>query len=379
MIYFVFAIVSCLALSIANNTTLVAGKRTVRFEIGYLITTVIFTLLTGARAFSIGTDTMNYVYSAKAIQNSYSSIREIFTGYYVEPGYGMLEFLCMRIFGDVHALFAIEGLILLSGLFSFIKSFEGKISKPFAFLVFFTFYYGTSLNISRQYIAVGIGLFAAKYLLNNKPWKYFLCCVISMLFHATGILLFGSYLIWKFVGSVDDSKKVKRRIVLLAVIVIGLCLFIQPLSTVLVRFGLLSTKYSSMLITGKESAASVISIIPSLPLLVLIIFLFKDLIEYDERNRMAITMYIFGFFISLVNIVFGNIGRLSAYWTCWQIILYPECIKLLCRRQSSPESRILIKTFFVIFFFSYWYYSIVYRGFGNVYPYISDIYSWMNW
>ena len=379
MIYFVFLCISCVLLVSLKKIRILVGNSSVSINFGELITVCLFTLLTAARASSVGTDTINYVYSANSIQKEYSSIATIFHGYYIEPGYGALEYISMKWLGNVHFLFMIEALILLVGLFCFIHNFDNKISIPLAFLVFFSFYFNTSLNISRQYIAVGIGFFAAKYLLENKKIPYFICCIAATLFHSSGLLLFISYFISRFLFTPKKNTSFTRRVLILAGGMIVLCMMIRPITIAMAGFGVIPAKYVGFLHTSEAASSIVLTVLANLPLLLLLLYLKKQLLEYDERNRIVIALYLMGFFVSLLNTVFGNVGRLAVFWTSWQIILYPECCKLLCSRQSRGVSRILTKTLFVLFFVAYWYYCVIYRGFGATTPYTSDVYSWMNW
>lgn len=379
MIYLIFLCISCLALLFITKFNIKINESSFTIDFGKILTVFLFTLLTASRTFSVGTDTINYIYSAKSIQNNYSSLSSIIHGYYIEPGYGVLEYICMKWLGDVHFLFMFEALILLVGLFCFIHNFENRISIPLAFLVFFSFYFNSSLNISRQYIAVGIGFFAAKFLLENKKISYFICCIAATIFHSTGLLLFISYFISRFLFTPKKNTSFARRVLLLVVGIMGLCMMIRPITTTLASFGVIPAKYVGFLHASEATSSLVLTVLVNLPLLLLLLYLKNQLLEYDERNRIVIALYLIGFFVSLLNTVFGNVGRLAVFWTSWQIILYPECCELLCSRQSSGLSRMLTKIIFVLFFVAYWYYCVIYRGFSATTPYISDVFTWMNW
>ena len=379
MIYFAFLCISCISLMTVKKIRILIGRSSVSINLGEIITVCLFTLLIAARASSVGTDTINYVYFANSIQKDYSSIAVIFNGYYLEPGYGVLEYISMKWLGDVHYLFMIEALILLLGLFCFMHNFENEISIPLAFLVFFSFYFNASLNISRQYIAVGIGFFSAKYLLENKKIPYFICCFIATSFHSAGLLLFFSYFIWAYLFGAKGNASFTRRVFTLTACMIILCLLITPIVTIIARIGIIPAKYVSLLHFSDASSSLTLTILVNVPLILLIFILKQQLLDYDDRNKIAISLYLMGFLVSLLNSVFGNVGRLSVFWTSWQIILYPECCYLLCSRQNSVVSRFVVKSLFVLFFTVYWYYCVIYRGFGDTTPYISDLFTWMNW
>lgn len=379
MIYLTFAIVSAIGLALFCNTVFVNGSHHVNSYVGETITVCLMSLLTASRAISVGTDTINYYYSAQSITRNYDSIKDIFHGYYIEPGYGLLEYFSMKYIGDIHFLFLIEGIVLMCGLFSFLHNFKGKTSYSLAFICFFCFYYNTSLNISRQYIAVGIGFFAVKYLFTENWKNYFILCCISLLFHSTSVLFFISFFIWKYLNSDRSNKHYKKKLgVLILLISIGIGMFV-PISSMLIRIGVLPEKYTDFLNANDASSSLVMVVLANLPLMFLLWILNKKLIEYDTRNEMAITMYLLGFAVSLINCIIGNVGRLAIYWTSWQVILYPECCELLVTNVKNKSSRFIIQGCYILFMILYWYYCVIVRNFGGTYPYHSDLFNWLNW
>ena len=285
----------------------------------------------------------------------------------------------MKWMGDVHFIFFIEALILMIGLFSFIRNFEGKISVSLAFLVFFAFYYNESLNISRQYIAVGIGFFAAKYLMNNRWKTYLVCCIIAMMFHSSGIILIVGYLVWLFLFNTKKKSIVTRRIILLFLGMILACILIRPLVNLLSNWGVIPAKYIQFLKASDASSSVWKTIISNCPLLIMLFYLRNKLYAYDERNKVAITFYLLGFIITMINTVYGNVGRLAVSWTSWQIILYPECCKLIMAEQKNTKTQMITKILFVMLFLIHWYYCVIYRNFGDTLPYHSDMFTWLNW
>lgn len=361
----------------SRNIRLRLNEQTYDIRVKELLVISLFSLITASRAMNVGSDTINYFYSAHNI-NSYSSISEIISGYYVETGYGILEFICMKWFGDVHYIFLVESLILLLGLFSFIHCFEGKISIPMAFLVFFAFYYNVSLNISRQYIAVGIGLYATKYLLNGNKAKYLILCVLACCFHSTGILLVMSFIIYQYLFLGNAKKSFYRRLFILVMFIILCCILIRPLSVLLSSVGIIPSKYVDFLHQSDTSSSAVMTLISNTPILILLCIFRRKIIEYDEKNRIAITLFLLGFLVSMLNSFFGNVGRIAVFWTSWQIILYPECCEIMSNQQKKLGAKLMVKAIFVLFFIAYWYYCIMIRNFGNTNPYVSDVFDWLN-
>ncbi len=377
MIYFLFFSLAFIILSTSKSVNIKILNLKIKLRISEITVIGLFTLLTASRAMTVGTDTVNYYYSAKKII-SYLSISSIIHGYYIEPGYGLLEFISMKWFGDYHFIFVIESIVLLVGLFSFIHNFEDKISVPLSFLVFFVFYYNTSLNISRQFIAVGIGLYATKYLLNDMYIKYMICCLVACLFHSTGIMLFVGLIVYRYLFISDDRRSFYRRVIILVIFIVGMIIAVRPLTKLLANMGLIPVKYIDFLQKSEVSSSVSMTFLANLPLLLLLLFYGRKLIDNDEKNKLAITMYLLGFFITMINTLYGNVGRLAIFWTIWQVVLYPECYLSVLNNQKNVVSKVLTKIVFVILLLLYWYYCIIVRNFGNTIPYESDLFNWLN-
>ena len=61
------------------------------------------------------------------------------------------------------------------------------------FLYVATGNYFLSLNIMRQYIAIGIGLIAVTTIVDRKPWRFLLCVAAATAFHYSAVLLLPLY------------------------------------------------------------------------------------------------------------------------------------------------------------------------------------------
>ena len=61
------------------------------------------------------------------------------------------------------------------------------------FLYVATGNYFLSLNIMRQYIAVGIGLVAVAMVVDRKPWRFLFCVAVATAFHYSAVLLLPIY------------------------------------------------------------------------------------------------------------------------------------------------------------------------------------------
>lgn len=53
--------------------------------------------------------------------------------------------------------------------------------------------YFLSLNIMRQYVAVGLGLLAVAFVLDRRPWRFLICVAIATAFHYSAVMLLPVY------------------------------------------------------------------------------------------------------------------------------------------------------------------------------------------
>lgn len=61
------------------------------------------------------------------------------------------------------------------------------------FLYVATGNYFLSLNIMRQYVAIGVGLLSVGYVLDRRPWRFMACVAVAMSFHYSAVLLLPLY------------------------------------------------------------------------------------------------------------------------------------------------------------------------------------------
>lgn len=87
---------------------------------------------------------------------------------------------------------------LITYIFVFYALYHYTHSFTLAVLTYLAFFYTTSLGPIRQGAAIAIILYAYKFLINRKIYKYFLCCIIAFLFHKSSIICFFFPIIYKY-------------------------------------------------------------------------------------------------------------------------------------------------------------------------------------
>lgn len=377
MVYLISMIICCFFYAISKRSTIRLGKVKFKFNIEELLTVVIFTSLTALRSYSVGTDTINYYYSAENILYKHDSMFSIISSYYIEPGYGILEYFVMKNFGDVHYLFMIESIILFIGLFGFLHYFDEKTPIAMSLFMFLTLYYNTSLNISRQFISIGIGLYSIKYLFENNKIRYFLFCIMASIFHTTGLILFTLYFLKRFFQDIDNEVDYYKKILVLLFLALSLIILLKPIASLLLNMGLLSLKYYNYIVNTEMQSSLIFNIASCTPMLLIIMLHHNKLINHDERNKVLIAFYLLGAAIRISGSFYIVVGRMALYLISIQIILYPQFLFSISKNKSQLF-KLIIYLLSVVFLVSYWIYCIYYRNFGGTYPYESEILPLLN-
>lgn len=170
-------------------------------------------VMTGFRALSVGTDTVMYY-------NIYSWMRLYNSKYCpMETGYCELNKQMASVGVDYPVLLAVEGLILYSGLFVFVWQLVDQslwVSVPLLFYVSQSFF--NSLNISRQYFAMGFVLLAATLFYKKKRVFGLFFLFIGLSIHYSSFIIVLVYILMKVI----KKKAFSSAAVLLYILSIGI-------------------------------------------------------------------------------------------------------------------------------------------------------------
>ena len=339
MIYITTFAFSCVLLKQFSKYRVVLKARD-RYRI-YLSLAVLAVLppciLAGLRSPDIGADVRTYVIYGFDRAMDYTSLWELFNNHRLELFYEGLMYIVSRFTDDIHWLHFVSSLIIVYGVYSFIKTFGNKISISLALYTFYALYFNQSLNTIRQWIATGIFLFSIKYMKERRLVPYILCSICALLFHNSAIILFLIYPMYQLTREHDISdpkvrKKERRRGILLVICTILISIFFEPLGRLGISVGILPVKFLHYF-TDTDGAARLFMIVLSqIPVLLAILFWGKKLIKYDHNNQPMIIFLIIGFILQLLSPRFGYASRIATYFSVWQIVFYSEVYSYLKTR-----------------------------------------------
>lgn len=138
--------------------------------------------------------------------------------------HGVLRKLVITIFRDPQVYFFITAFFIAGAYFLALRKYSPNF--VLGVLLFYTGSYFSANNITRQYIAIAISLFGIKYIIDNKPWNFFLCVLLALGFHASAVVVIPLYFLSK-------NKFTKNHIIAYTVIGILVVLFNRQVTNII--------------------------------------------------------------------------------------------------------------------------------------------------
>lgn len=170
------------------------------------LVSVILVLFSAARAETVGIDYGVYRdYFEQVRDGGWAFLTGPENRYRVEFGFSLLNYLISLMTGDVHVFMAVAAALMV-GMAAVVLYRD--CSMPWlGMFVFVSFnFFGNTLSFIRQSLAIGIFLFAIRYLQNRRPLPYLLIVLLASSFHSSMLLLIPVYFLaqipvnWKSVG-----------------------------------------------------------------------------------------------------------------------------------------------------------------------------------
>lgn len=158
-------------------------------KIYLFICTLILGLISGCRFSLDGDFYTNYI---GFIKTSDLRFKDIFTS--SEFGHLLFRKVISLFTTNPQWYFAISSVFIIVSFFIFFHRYSPNIYISILLFVTLTIYFYTH-NITRQYIAISICLYAIPFLLDRKFWRYLIIILIAMTFHTSAIIMIVLYFI----------------------------------------------------------------------------------------------------------------------------------------------------------------------------------------
>ena len=292
-----------------------------------------------------GNDTINYYYKYvellktpwSSVMKNFAIVSEEYSGR--DSGYELFMKLSQYISGDfTFFMFLTTTIFFLSFgwlIYKYVKSYLGIF---LVFAIFFAIFTTLVNSFMRQAVALGITLFAIRYIISRK-WKYYYgLMLVALSIHSSAIAAFPFY----FLPLISNSKK---WIALSFAVSPVLILFLQPLTA----YFLTGTVYNRYVIDEMVNPVNYMLLIVSIALL--------GLLYFEEVQKIKdykiLTSAVIGTMLFLPVVFMGNtLLRISYYYVFVLLLLLPniiECIKM--PKSTRTAAYLLLICFFILMIF----------------------------
>lgn len=328
---------------------------------------VILSIFGAIRADSVGTDTATY--------NRYFMVAVNATNFHTfhydfkhidqsEFGFTVLNYAISRFTSDPHVFEFVCGLLVNTNICHALFLMRKKISITLGWLTFCFMFYGTSMDVLRQSIAMSFVLLAVAYVFNNMNWRALLMILIAVSLHTSALIA----VLILIVGFVFQRVRSTRGKVIIYISVIAVTCILPILIQLISVLGLYTEKYNSYLAqSGQFSLLATIAV--RLPMLLMVIWSY--FMCHKTLGRMTswiYTLLIQEFLMIPLYLISPVVGRLMLYFGIIKVIGYP-----LALRNSGIKLkiiRLLIYLVYILMIIGIFYNQIIINNNGEVYPYV---------
>ena len=284
---------------------------------------VMLTIIVGCRGSSVGTDTSGYL-------ASYHEINALglsgFKKYNISFLYKLLCVLLYTVSDNPHMI-----LIVCAGITHFCVLYYIKHNSDHStlsvYLYVALYFLFESMNMMRQFVAIGLVLAAAEQAKQRKLILFLVFILLATGFHSTALL---GLVIWWLSGENKETKTIRGRMIILAIVCTVALVFSGQILKVATNY-IRNLNYYLM-ISGAESKAGIM-----LPILNLIIFLAAIIAAKDEewisnkRNLFMVYMAEISAIWSIgssyyINFDYNLIIRIGVTFQIFSICLLPNIL-----------------------------------------------------
>lgn len=385
--YMIIFFVSCFFTALADQSY--EKKNKMKFVLYSATAILIPCILASSRNISVGTDTHNYYEIFTSIQKS-ASIDTAYQYWGVIDGlsypFVLLNRMVSKLFGSFSMLLFIYELFAIFPIYIISFYYRDKAPAWVVLFVYYMMFYNTSLNISRQSIAVAFMILSIFLIYKHKYIKTILSLGVACIFHKTfyiGLLPIIYYFFDKHISN-NQRKKVFRifSIIIIVTFVLEAPIILDYLlSSKIISgrgTGLLqiifdtSDKYIDTVYKGLNKSAYLMILFRFVFIGIQYAFLKGGNISRKDKHYKRICMICFlnSLFYAMVSLIYNTyyVQRITLYLDYYFVLLLPYMYwgKMSKRtdKMVNVYKRIsLNKLTFITITFIYWYFAFIYHGY----------------
>lgn len=342
-------------------------------------------LLASMRKIGVGTDTKVYTFMLyDAAQNAQSFFdylgKSVYSNFQYkavtkwEIGYNLVVYFSTKLTGSIQGVFFLTHALIIGFIYKGLKKIEGDFSISFSMLLFYLLFYGTSLNLMRQWMAISILFYGFHFLQKKDIKKYILTVVFATLFHNSGII--GAVILLLYFYLENESKNVNitigekvvdigiRRVVFVFGMAILLLIGLEAFARILGAINNVFARYVRLYISGTIKIMPM-QIVRRVPVLAILFYSWKRL-----KWKEPATPFLYGMFmLDLVTSQLGGItnqsSRLGYFFSVYELILFSNVV-----RSQQKRQRLIWGIFFLVYYTFWFYYDMVLMGRAEIVPYL---------
>lgn len=287
-----------------------------RSSMAYMTLSCIALWIIPAVRFNVGIDNSNYLMHYHEI----TSLKDIAN--YYEPGFGLLNFLCYKIFDNYIAVTFLSSMI--TGVLFWKTFYRDSYYLPLCILAAISInLYFMSFTVIRQFIAIAIVSQSIPFVKNRKFFPFLIVVLLATSFHYTAFVFSIVYFIY---SDNDKLLTIKNFAIIIAV-----CLFVKYADVV---FGSLFTSMSSIRegyssYMENDTIKDIGEVIFLLPIPIFAIFFRKSLIKQNGHNRIYIIMSLLLVITKFVGVINPPLSRLHYYFAFCVPVLFSYVPKVV--------------------------------------------------
>lgn len=273
-------------------------------------------LIVSGFRYGVGTDFWMYNNYFRHIQNitKESSI--------LEYGYFVFNKLLRLISNSDQIIFLATSFIILLFIFKCVLRYSKRYELSFYLFITMYFYY-SSFNITRQFIAIALSFYAVRYIFEKKCIYYMAFIFIAGLFHNSAFIMAPFY----FISQLKFSNKAYIMISILAILVF--LFFNQAINIVFTILPRYKKYIGSDFLTSDSNLMHFIVI----AIVMIVSFILKEkLNKLDYKNNVYINAIFFATIFQLLGIKTVLFSRIVMYLSIYGIILIPNMISLFSKK-----------------------------------------------
>lgn len=358
-------------------------KRTRIFVIASAIALLIPCLIAGLRAQTIGTDVMVYVKPLTQAAIMADDLNDYFNSYWYaswrnlyamdyDIGFSLLVYVVAQLTDSLGAvLFAIQACMILPIYLALTRT-RKQFPVWLGMLVYYFLSYNCTLNMMRQWVAMGFLLLAFQILTEKKLCLTLLLTAVACMFHSTALIALPLYLIYWALNFLHGKRLVHNNFQIGAPMVVVMCLnviavaalFCLPLIVkVLSAVGL---EHFNSYLVGNELRLMTNQIVLRIPFFLLLLLNWKDLTNQSKLAPFFLCMLLFDTVAAQLLSVDDMAFRIASYFSLYSILWLPR----VCACNQQPLAQRFSTVFLVVYCVFYWYYNYVYSMRHGTYPYV---------